>query len=153
LRGKAMLAVVGRDKHEARYRALARSLGIEDAVRFFGPQDDVLPYYHAADAFVLPTLYDPQSNAVLEALACGLPVITSTGSGAAEVLGGAGFVVDALDEAGLAAAMAALTDPDRARAMGERARLAVQPYSLERMSSDYLALYERLMAGARADAS
>lgn len=40
--------------------------------------------YHAADAFILPTIYDPCSNATLEAAACGLPVITTAGNGAAE---------------------------------------------------------------------
>jgi UDP-glucose:(heptosyl)LPS alpha-1,3-glucosyltransferase len=151
LQGRAMLAVVGRDKHQARYQALARSLGIGDSVRFFGPQRDVLTYYHAADALVLPTLYDPQSNAVLEAMACALPVITSTGCGAAEVLGaGGGYVVDALDLAGLAGAMSALTDRRHAHAMGAEGRRAIEPYSLERMSADYLALYSRLMAGGQA---
>jgi UDP-glucose:(heptosyl)LPS alpha-1,3-glucosyltransferase len=154
LQGRAMLAVVGRDKHQARYQALARSLGIGDSVRFFGPQRDVVPYYHAADALVLPTLYDPQSNAVLEAMACGLPVITSTGCGAAEVLGTeAGYVVDALDLAGLAGAMSALTDRRHAHAMGAEGRRAIEPYSVERMSADYLALYARLMAGGQPTAA
>jgi UDP-glucose:(heptosyl)LPS alpha-1,3-glucosyltransferase len=147
LQHHAMLVIVGRDKHQARYQALALSLGISGSVHFAGPQDDVVPYYRAADALVLPTLYDPQSNAVLEAMACGLPVVTSTGSGAAEVLGdGAGYVVDALDTHGLAKAMKALTDRLHACALGARARQAIEPYTLERMSTDYLALYARLMA-------
>lgn len=148
LRDQALLAVVGRDKRLARYQALARSLGIIDAVRFYGPQHEVLPYYHGADALVLPTLYDPQSNAVLEAMACGLPVITSTGCGAAEVLGTqAGYVVDALDPPALARAMSALTDRAHAQALGTCARRAIERYSLERMSTEYLALYARLMSG------
>jgi UDP-glucose:(heptosyl)LPS alpha-1,3-glucosyltransferase len=151
VQGKAMLAVVGRDKHQARYQTLARSLGLENCVRFLGPQGDVLPHYQAADALVLPTLYDPQSNAVLEAMACGLPVITSTGSGAAEVLpGDAGYVLDALDVPALGDAMSALADRSRAFAMGACARQAIEAHSLERMSSDYLALYARLMAGGPA---
>ncbi|MEO7547127.1 MAG: glycosyltransferase family 4 protein [Ramlibacter sp.] len=146
---QAMLVVVGRDKHQGRYQALTQSLGIAASVQFVGPQDNVLPYYHAADALVLPTLYDPQSNAVLEAMACGLPVITSIGCGAAELLGdGAGYVVDALDLPGLASAMSALMNRPHASAVGARARLAIEPYSLERMSTDYLALYARLLAGA-----
>ena len=150
LRQQARLVVVGHDKHLARYQALARALGVADAVRFTGPVDDVLPHYHAADAFVLPTLYDPQSNAMLEAMACGLPVITSTGCGAAELLGtDAGHVVDALDVPALARAMEDLLDPARARGLGARARLAIEPHTLERMTDDYLALYARLLALAR----
>ncbi|HYD75503.1 glycosyltransferase family 4 protein [Ramlibacter sp.] len=144
----ALFAVVGRDRHQPRYERLAQRLGIAPAVQFHGPQPDVLRWYHGADALVLPTLYDPQSNAVLEAMACGLPVVTSTGCGAAEVLPpDAGAVVDALDTAALAAALQqVLADPAQARAMGQRARQAIEPYGLSRMTDDYLALYNRLLA-------
>lgn len=146
LQDRAWLVVVGHDKRRGRYEQLAQALGIADAVRFTGPQQDVLAYYHAADAFVLPTLYDPQSNAVLEAMACGLPAITTTGCGVAELLSPAsGHVVDAFDDAALAAAMTDLLRPEHARALGAGARQAIEPYSLERMTDDYLALYARLM--------
>lgn len=150
LAGRALLVIVGHDKHLTRYQQLAASLEIAHAVRFTGPQDDVLPYYQAADAFVLPTLYDPQSNAVLEAMACGLPAITTSTCGVAELLTPqSGHVVDAFDVAGLAVAMDDLTRPEHARALGAEARRAVEPYSLQRMTDDYLALYARL-AGAHA---
>ncbi len=55
-------------------------------VTYLGPVDDVSPYYDAADLFVLPTLYDPFSNACLEAACHGLPVITSTANGFAEIM-------------------------------------------------------------------
>jgi UDP-glucose:(heptosyl)LPS alpha-1,3-glucosyltransferase len=146
LQERALLVVVGHDKRRARYEQLAQALGVAQAVRFTGPQQDVLAYYQAADAFVLPTLYDPQSNAVLEAMACGLPAITTTGCGVAELLSPAsGHVVDAFDDAALAAAMTDLLQAERARSMGVEARRAIEPYSLDRMTDDYLALYARLM--------
>ncbi|WP_332824897.1 glycosyltransferase family 4 protein [Ramlibacter sp.] len=146
LRDRALLVVVGHDKHRGRYEQLAQALGIAAAVQFTGPQQDVLPYYQGADAFVLPTLYDPQSNAVLEAMACGLPAITTTGCGVAELLSPAsGHVVDAFDEPALAAAMTDLARPGHARALGAAARRAIEPYSLDRMTDDYLDLYARLM--------
>jgi len=149
LRERALLVVVGHDKHLARYQRLAESLGVAPSVRFTGAQDQVLPYYQGADAFVLPTLYDPQSNAVLEAMACGLPAITTTTCGVAELLSPAsGHVVDAFDVKALAAAMEDLTHRERARALGAAARQAIEPYSLQRMTDDYLALYARLLAGA-----
>jgi UDP-glucose:(heptosyl)LPS alpha-1,3-glucosyltransferase len=80
----AHLLVVGRDRHPERYQALAHRLGIASRVTFAGAQKDPRPFYGAADAFVLPTLYDALSNAVLEALACGLPVVTSDHCGAGE---------------------------------------------------------------------
>jgi UDP-glucose:(heptosyl)LPS alpha-1,3-glucosyltransferase len=138
--------VVGRDKRAARYRALARRLGIGERVRFTGAASDVRPYYAAADAFVLASLYDPQPNAVLEAMACGLPVVTSTRCGAAELLaqGESGYVRDALDVPGMAADLDAL-DRGVARQMGSNARAAVEAYTPDRMAREYLALYERLL--------
>jgi UDP-glucose:(heptosyl)LPS alpha-1,3-glucosyltransferase len=143
---KPWALVVGRDKHAARYAALAHRLGIHDRVRFVGGVSDVRPYHAAADAFVLATLYDPQPNALLEAMASGLPVVTTRQCGAAELLaeGASGFVRDALDLAGLAEAMERL-DPDTARRMGEAARAAVAPYTPETMAAEYVALYRRLL--------
>jgi len=83
---KAELWVVGYDKQQAAMQQRAERLGIAGRVRFFGAQKDVRPFYGAADLFVLPTLYDPFPNAALEALACGLPVVTTTSCGAAELI-------------------------------------------------------------------
>ena len=55
-------------------------------VKFLGPVKDLSQYYAASDLFVLPTLYDPFSNASLEALAAGLPVVTSVANGCSEIL-------------------------------------------------------------------
>ena len=85
-RRDARLAIVGGDKHLHAMQRLAGRLGIAERVHFAGPQRDVKPWYGAADAFVLPTLYDPFPNAGLEALACGLPVVTSADSGTAELI-------------------------------------------------------------------
>ena len=144
--GAPWAIVVGRDKRAARYLAQARGLGIEARVRFVGSVSDVRPYYAAADSFVLATLYDPLPNAALEAMACGLPVVTTPRCGAAELLreGESGFVRDALDIAGLAEALDRL-DPTTARRMGAAAREAVAPLTPEAMARDYLALYERLL--------
>ena len=82
----AYLMVVGREKRINRYKRLARSLGVRERIAFVGPQLDVKPFYGCADVFVLPTIYDPFPNAALEAMACALPVITTTKSGAAELV-------------------------------------------------------------------
>jgi UDP-glucose:(heptosyl)LPS alpha-1,3-glucosyltransferase len=82
---KAVLWVVGKGS-AAPYLKLAHRLGCAARVRFWGPQSDVAPFYQAAQVLALPTLYDPCSNVVLEALACGTPVITTAANGAAEFL-------------------------------------------------------------------
>ena len=139
--------VVGKDKRSARYIAQARRLGLADRVRFVGSVSDVRPYYAAADSFVLATLYDPFPNAALEAMACGLPVVTTPTCGAAEVVRDAhsGFVRDALDVPGIAAALDRL-DPETARRMGLAAAEAVKPLTPEAMARQYLDLYDRLLA-------
>lgn len=102
--------MVGKDKDQPRYQALAKSLNCEARVRFFGMQSETLPFYQMADGLLLPTLYDPFPNVILEAMACGLPVITTTGCGGAEFIvdGHNGYVCDALDIPALQQAVMAL---------------------------------------------
>src|SRR5205823_2111200 len=68
----------------------------EEPVRFLGEIADLRPIYAAADIFILPSIYDPFSNACLEALASGLPVITTCDNGFSEVIenGVHGSIVD-----------------------------------------------------------
>ncbi len=143
----AGLLVVGQDRHEARYRTLAQDLGLSKRLWFAGRQTDPRPFYGAADAFILPALYDPSPNVVLEAMACGLPVITSLSAGTSELLveGETGFIRDALDTGGFMKACAALLDPARRTAMGAAARRAIEPYDLRLMGERFVAFYEDLL--------
>lgn len=146
-RSDALLLVVGRDRQERRMRALAGRLGIEARVRFLGGQEDVRPFYGAADCFALPTLYDPMPNAALEALASGLPTVTSTTCGAAELIRPEinGRVVAALDRAALADGLDALlgcsSDPAAVSA-------TVAHLGLEVMANQLTELYRRLAPAA-----
>ena len=146
----AILLVAGTDRRARAYRARAARGTAADRIRFLGGVDDVRPVLWASDAFVLPTLYDPFPNAVLEALACGLPVIGSTGSGASELLrdGINGFVTDALDVDAIARAMQALSDPARQAQMARAARVSAEPCSLDAMAASLIALYRRLIESA-----
>ncbi len=145
---QANLVIVGKDRKQRIYQAQAKALGVIDRVRFCGPQQDVRPFYGAADVFVLSALYEPFSNAVLEALASGLPVITSTGSGVSELIspGINGFVCDALDTDTLASQMSALADPKLRDSASRAARASVKHLTLSDMSNRYLQLYERLLS-------
>jgi UDP-glucose:(heptosyl)LPS alpha-1,3-glucosyltransferase len=86
-------------------------------------------------------------NVALEAMACGLPVVTSTKCGAAELIveGENGYVRDALDADGVSHAMRLLTDSQRARRMGEAARATVEPFNLQATRRRLSHLYSQLL--------
>ena len=116
-------------------------------MRFLGAQTDVRPFYGAADVFALPTLYDPFPNAALEALACGLPMVTTTTCGAAELVTPAnGAVIAAGDVAALAASLDLLCAS--APAMRDAARASVAHLDQAQMAAQLMALYSRLLAAA-----
>lgn len=141
------LIVVGRDRNIKRYQRLAQRLSVAQRVSFAGAQIDPRPYFGAADAFVLPSIYDPFPNAALEAMACALPVITSTKSGAAELVAehDAGFVCPSRDVGALAAHMQTLLNGDTRARMGANARRAVEPLTLPAMTLELVLLYKRLL--------
>jgi UDP-glucose:(heptosyl)LPS alpha-1,3-glucosyltransferase len=92
---KIRLLVAGRGEPR-RYKTTRLRFWREDPVQFLGEVPDLMPVYAAADIFILPTIYDPFSNACLEALASGLPVITTRSNGFSEILedGVHGSIVD-----------------------------------------------------------
>lgn len=139
--------IIGQDKHSARYQRLAQQLGVADRFDFLGAQRDVRPYLAAADAFVLPTQYDPLPNAALEALACGLPVIVTDSCGIAELIrpGESGFICPADDRPALRQHLATLAAPGIARAMRSAARAAVAHLGLDAMTERLIALYRSLL--------
>jgi UDP-glucose:(heptosyl)LPS alpha-1,3-glucosyltransferase len=84
-RARLRLLVVGAGR-VGRFRRLAQRCKVADRIIFAGPTQAIEDYYAAADVLVLPTLYDPFAAVCLEAMACGLPVITTRMNGAAEVI-------------------------------------------------------------------
>ena len=154
----ARLVVVGADKHAGRYREQARILGLEHMVHFIGSRADVLPFYGMADAFVLPTVYDPFPNAVLEAWACGLPVMTTTACGACDhvVEGVNGWLTEPEDVEGLARAMRELgwrlQFPAARQALAQGARAAAEPFSLPALAQALINLYRQLLDPKSSDA-
>ena len=95
LKSGIKLIVIGKDR-VGPYRSIVKRMGIEKHVNFVGPVTDVERYYCAADLFIFPTIYEPFSNVCLEAMASGLPVITSRINGASEVLeeGKNGYIIE-----------------------------------------------------------
>ncbi|WP_157627874.1 glycosyltransferase family 4 protein [Thermodesulfatator autotrophicus] len=89
------LVVIGKEKRLMTYKKRISSK-LQDKVRFLGPTTNTVIYYQSADLFILPTYYDPFANTTLEAMACGLPVITTPYNGASEIIknGKEGFILD-----------------------------------------------------------
>ncbi|CAA9228906.1 MAG: hypothetical protein AVDCRST_MAG42-1018 [uncultured Chthoniobacterales bacterium] len=116
---------------DARMRLLVAGKGnnsvfASPAVRFLGVRNDLPALYAAADLFLLPTIYDPFSNASLEAIAAGVPVITTHANGCAEIMedGVHGSIIERPDDvAGIARALQFWSDPER--------RVAARPRLLE----------------------
>lgn len=148
----AHLIAVGEDRELAPMQSAAADMKLSSRVHFAGAQQDVKPWYGMADCFVLPTLYDPFPNAALEAMACGLPLITSSQCGAAEFIesGVEGYICrDALDVVELARCLNLAAAPGQAVRMGAAARRKVEPYGLERMAQELTRLYASLLQTQR----
>src|SRR4030067_29566 len=95
------LLVLGKDR-KAPYLRLGKKMDISEETIFVGSTNEPEKYYGAADLFIHPAFYDAFSLTVLEALASGLPVITTASTGASEVLnpGEDGFVINSLEDPG-----------------------------------------------------
>lgn len=141
------LIVIGKDKEAARYQNLARTLGCGSRIHFFGMQHETLPFYQMADGLLLPTLYDPFPNVILEAMSCGLPVITSTRCGGAEFItqGKNGYFCDALDIASLQEAIMALPARALGSTQGLLSREKIMPCTSTQLSSQLIDLYQKVM--------
>ena len=152
----ARAVVVGREP-AARYRALATRLGVGDAVVFPGAEPQIERAYGGADCFVLPTWFDACALVTFEAMACGLPVITTRWNGAAGIVtdGTDGAVLDDPgDPSALAAAIGRYSDPAVREAAGRSARQSVERFPLDTNCDRVIAIYreslERTGSPARA---
>jgi UDP-glucose:(heptosyl)LPS alpha-1,3-glucosyltransferase len=136
--------VIGGDEVRS-YRRWATQCGICDRILFLGPQRDIEQFYAGADLFVLPTLYDPFSNATLEAMASGLPVITTRNNGAAELIenGREGFVIPDPLDAGTLADTIRCSLP-LLPVMAERARATAEQYSIQRAAREFTGAIKRV---------
>ena len=140
------LAVVG-DPEGSPYLELAAQLKLSTRVHFLGFRRDVPIIMQSADFFVLPSRYEPFGMVISEAMATGLPVITSANVGAADLVDAdSGIVVpEPNDVTALARAMRRLTsDAGLCQRMGQSARIVAEHYSWSKMSSQYVDLFESL---------
>jgi glycosyltransferase involved in cell wall biosynthesis len=143
------LALVGeRPRGGGELDRLAAELGLGDAVCFTGfvPNDDLQALYTAAAAFAFPSLREGFGLPVLEAMACGAPVVASEDAAVRESVGGAGVVADARDPEAFAAALARVLD-DRPLQADLRARglARAREFSWDKCAAATLAVYHEVV--------
>jgi len=144
---EARLVIIGKGR-QSPYEELAIRRGVRDRIVWLGPRVDTDRWYAAADAVVLPTRYEPFGNVHLEALASGVPMVTSTRAGGAELIheGLNGFAVDPLDPRAVAHAIERVRIGPAA-AMAEAARRSVETYTFAAQAEGFMRIYRELRTG------
>lgn len=147
----ARLLIVGDGVERAALEAQVQALGIRETLTFVGKQPDVFKFLAATDIFVLPSRQEGTSNALLEAMSQGLPVVVAD-----DLLGGNrgvvddrqdGYVVKFGDSRALIQVLRQLLQDERLRQeMGKRARRKIEEaFSIESVANQYRALYQELL--------
>lgn len=150
--GTPVRLVVAGGKRIARWQRVAARRGASAWTTFVGSVDDPVPYYAAADVYVQPTFYDPCSLVVLEALASGLPVVTTRFNGAGELItpGREGFVMDdPADGDELVHLLRPLLDPQRRSSMQSAARELALRHGFADNCEQILGIYRQVAGSAR----
>ncbi len=141
--GQISLMIVGKGPESEFKKISARQ-----KIIYCGPQKDIDKYYAAADMFVFPTMYEPFGNVHLEALASGLPVITTKNSGASEIIkdGIHGFVVqEPEDYISIAEKITILlNDKDKLESISQNARQLAEEFTFKKHIGKIKKLYDTL---------
>jgi glycosyltransferase involved in cell wall biosynthesis len=135
--------------HDAILREV-QYLGLHNDVEFKGylPAEELMRYYEAAEVFVFPSFHEGFGIPILEAMACGCPVVASNCHSIPEVAGDAALLVDPYDSAKIANAIhLLLTNEQNRRKLIEKGRQRAQQFSWDRAADEVMALYQRLLIG------
>lgn len=147
----ALLEIAGSGPLQDELAKEIRALGLESSVTLLGWQSDLAPFFERWDVYAQPSVVEPFGIAALEAMAAGLPVVATTGSGLQEFVehGRSGWLVAPEDSEALADRLAALLADTKMRSgMGEAGRsLARDRFSAEAMVSSIRSVYEKVLRG------
>jgi glycosyltransferase involved in cell wall biosynthesis len=145
----ARLVLAGDGPQRPQLELLAAELGIADTIEFAGLVGDLRALFAAAHVFVLPSRYEGMPNALLEAMAAGMPCVATRVSGSEDIIidNESGLLVPPEDPAALASALLAiLTDHQRARSLGREARArVVRQFEQRQVLDETIALYTSLV--------
>ncbi|MDD5491841.1 MAG: glycosyltransferase family 4 protein [bacterium] len=144
---EAHLLVLGEGTLRHELETMAVGLPCRDQVHFLRVVNEISGYLQSADLFVLPSLAEGLSNVLLEAMACGLPVVAADLPGNKELI--TNNVHGILTRAGVSASLSAgilslLGDQSRQEALGRKARERAAAYSIELIAKEYKKLYQTL---------
>ena len=141
------LWILGEGAERSRLEALVHAKGLGSAVRFLGFQQNPWRFIARADVFALTSAYEGFGNVLIEAMACGTPVIATTSPGTVEIIDGTNGMLVNHDAQSIASGISALlNDPDRRQAMVTRAYESVGHYALPAVAARYDRLFEELTA-------
>jgi UDP-glucose:(heptosyl)LPS alpha-1,3-glucosyltransferase len=146
-KGPLTILVVGRGNSDP-FRKIAHNLGFGGQLLFPGETEDIFHYYAVGDIVVLPTLYDPFSNVCLEALACGIPVITTRENGASEIIrpGETGIVIsDPHNCVELAESISRFIPHEVRDSVRKKASQSVQNFTLEKNTLKTFETYKQVL--------
>lgn len=150
----AELAIAGHGSHEAALRALAQESGIGAQVHFLGTlaQDELARVFQVSDIFTIMSTSETQSMVMLQAMACGLPVIAARTRALPEFVGSDnGVLVDPHDAGELARALAdLLASPEQRQSFGARGRAYAERYGIEAVTDEWEVLYRSVLKGSSA---
>ena len=146
----AHLILCGEGPQEEELLELSKLSTVEENIHFTGFTENTADYYRAADILVLPSYREGNSNSILEAMASGLPVASTTAGGTPALVGraGADYLVTPGDRPSLLKALSELlTDKARRDELGAESRKRAEMLSIEKSASHYLNGYKRMASG------
>ncbi len=147
-RPETRFVIIGDGELQTALHRQAAELGLGEAVQFTGARTDVEYLYHAMDLFVLPSLWEGLSTAILESMASGIPVVATDLPGTRELIapGRTGWLVRPNDPADLARGiLEALANPSQRAGMAAAALTSVVPrFSIAHITRQYEVLYDQL---------
>lgn len=147
-KNRIKLLIVGKDKLWP-YKRLAAKTGIDKNIIFVDYASETEKYYAASDIFALPTFFDPFANVTIEAMASGIPVITTKKNGASEIIedGKDGFIINTPFEIdALTEKIRALLNPELHKEAGDKARKKAMNLTWDRMTEETLKVYDEIRA-------